>query len=338
MNMSTRHQYIERESGTIRTEQLYGDRFIKFLYNGVRENAPLLFRLCISAHASGLLGMINFDAPLPTSLAGNRRFLAECGVDIAECLQPPEYFDTARKFFERQIRYWECRPLHTDPDAVVAPADARVLVGSFRESSLLFLKEKFFDYEEFLGRGRPEWLEAFEGGDFAVFRLTPDKYHYNHTPVSGEVVDIYEIGGDYHSCNPGAVVQVVTPYSKNKRVVTIIDTDVPGGTGIGLVAMIEVVALMIGEIVQCYSAERYDNPQPVEKGMVLEKGRPKSLYRPGSSTDVLVFQKGRVRFAEDLVRNMHNANVESRFSLGFGRTLIETDIRVRSLVASAAVT
>jgi phosphatidylserine decarboxylase len=44
---------------------------------------------------------------------------------------------------------------------------------------------------------------------------------------------------------------MVRPYSKNKRVVTIIDTDVEGGTGIGLVAMIEVVALMIGDIVQC---------------------------------------------------------------------------------------
>ena len=130
------------------------------------------------------------------------------------------------------------------------------------------------------------------GGDFAVFRLTPDKYHYNHTPVAGIVADIYEIAGGYHSCNPGAVVEIVTPYSKNKRVVTIIDTDVPDGTGVGLVAMVEVVALMIGEIVQCYSTERYDNPQPVTKGMFLAKGRPKSLYRPGSSTDVLIFQQG----------------------------------------------
>jgi phosphatidylserine decarboxylase len=70
--------------------------------------------------------------------------------------------------------------------------------------------------------------------------------------------------------------------------------------------------------------------------MFLAKGQPKSLYRPGSSTDVLIFQQGRIRFAEDLVRNMYAANVESRFSIGFGRPLIETDIKVRSLVAAAA--
>jgi phosphatidylserine decarboxylase len=336
MNMTVRHQYIERDSGEIRTEQLYGDRFIKFIYNGVRENAPLLFRLCTSARASSLLGLINFDLPFGSGLAGNKRFLAECGVDTGECLDPLDSFDTPRKLFERRIRYWECRPLHDDTRAVVSPADARILAGSFRENSLLFLKEKFFDFEEFLGRDKPEWLDAFDQGDFAVFRLTPDKYHYNHTPVAGRVVDIYEIAGGYHSCNPGAVVQVVTPYSKNKRVVTVIDTDVPDGTGVGLVAMVEVVALMIGDIVQCYSAQRYDDPRLVEKGMFLARGVPKSLYRPGSSTDVLIFQRGRVSFADDLVSNMRNVNAESRFSQGFGRPLIETDIRVRSLVATAA--
>jgi len=335
MNMTVKHQYIERESGTVRTEQLYGDRFVRFLYNGVRENAPILFRLCTSAHMSSILGMINFDNPLAAGLSGNRRFLAECGVDLGECLEQPEFFTTPRKIFERQIRYGECRPMTDDPAAITSPADARVLVGSFRESSLLFIKEKFFEYEEFLGRDRPGWLRAFASGDFAVFRLTPDKYHYNHTPVAGRVADISEIPGSYHSCNPGAVVEVVTPYSKNKRVVTVLDTDVPGGTGVGLVAMVEVVAMMIGEIVQCYSAESYDNPQPLTPGMFLVKGAPKSLYRPGSSTDVLIFQKGRISFAEDLVRNMHATNIESRFSHGFGRPLVETDVRVRSLIARA---
>jgi phosphatidylserine decarboxylase len=333
--MTARHQYIERESGQVRTESLYGDRFIRFLYNGVRENVPLLFRLCTSARMSGFLGMINFDNPLTAGLSGNRRFLAECGVDLAECLERPDFFDTPRKIFERQIRYWECRPMADAPSAVVSPADARILVGSFRENSLLFLKEKFFAYEEFLGGDRPGWLRAFAGGDFAIFRLTPDKYHYNHTPVAGRVVDIYEIPGAYHSCNPGAVVEVITPYSKNKRVVTIFDTDVPGGTGVGLVAMVEVVAMMIGEIVQCYSAKHYENPVKVVPGMFCAKGAPKSLYRPGSSTDVLIFQQGRISFGEDLVRNMHAANIESRFSFGFGRPLVETDVKVRSMIGLA---
>ncbi|MCG8565115.1 MAG: phosphatidylserine decarboxylase, partial [Desulfobacterales bacterium] len=122
-----------------------------------------------------------------------------------------------------------------DPDQVTACADARVLTGSFAQDHPLFIKEKFFTREELLGL---RWASAFSQGDFAIFRLTPDKYHYVHTPVAGRVVDIYEIEGAYHSCNPGAVVSLAQPFSKNKRGVTIIDTDCPEGTGVGLVAHI----------------------------------------------------------------------------------------------------
>jgi hypothetical protein len=76
---------------------------------------------------------------------------------------------------------------------------------------------------------------------------------------------------------------MATPFSKNRRYVAVIDTDVPGGTGVGLAAMIEVVALVIGDVVQAYSEERYDTPRPLHRGMFLRKGTPKSLYRPGSS-------------------------------------------------------
>jgi phosphatidylserine decarboxylase len=145
-------------------------------------------------------------------------------------------------------------------------------------------------------------------------------------------IDCYEVDGGYHSCNPGAVV-VASPYSKNARVVTVLQTDVAGGCGIGLVAMIEIVALMIGRIEQCYSDHHYDDPRPVSKGMMLRKGQPKSLYRPGSSTTVLLFQEDRIAFAPDLIRNQLRADVMSRFSQGFGRPLIETDVKVRSTIA-----
>jgi phosphatidylserine decarboxylase len=331
--MSIAHHYIERSSGAVRREQLFADRVVRFLYHPLRERAPALFEMLTGARSSALLAFFNYDLALAARVAGNRRFLRECGVDPAECLDPPEALDTARRVFERRIRYWECRPLPADPTAIVSPADARVIVGSFAETETLYLKEKFFSFAELLGEGRQGWQAVFAGGDFAVFRLTPDKYHYNHAPVSGEVVDLYELDGTFHACNPQAVVTVATPYSKNRRVVTVIDTDVAGGSQVGRVAMIEVVALMIGAVVQCYSAEKYDDPQPLAPRMFMKKGQPKSLYRPGSSTDVLVFEPGRIRFAADLLANQQRRDVESRFSLGFGTPLVETEVAVRSLLA-----
>ncbi|MFH0959702.1 MAG: phosphatidylserine decarboxylase, partial [Pseudomonadota bacterium] len=56
---------------------------------------------------------------------------------------------------------------------------------------------------------------------------------------------------------------------------------------------------------------------------------------PGSSTDVLFFQRDRIEFCNDLVNNMRLAGVTSRFSEGFGRSLVETDIKVRSTIGSA---
>lgn len=329
------HQYIDRATGRVCTEPLYHDALVNFLYSNLWERMPLLYKLLTSAWASRLLGFVNYDTPLGAKLLRNDRFLRACQVDLSECLEKPEQLVTARKIFERKIRYWECRPLPGDPRTVVSPADARVLVGSLRETSGLFLKWKFFDFAELLGRDKYTWVRAFTAGDFVIGRLTPDKYHYNHMPVAGVVLDFYEIPGGHHSCNPGAVVSVVTPYSKNKRVVTIIDTDGPGGSQVGLVAMIEIVALMIGNIVQCYSEERYAHPQSVTKGMYLRKGCPKSLYRPGSSTTVLLFQRERVEFADDLVQNRFCHHAQSRFSVGFGRPLVETDIKVRSVLASA---
>lgn len=144
----------------------------------------------------------------------------------------------------------------------------------------------------------------------------------------------YQYDGQYHSCNPGPVVALVAPYSKNKRVVTIIDTDVSGGTGVGLVAVVEIVALMIGDIAQCYSPTQYDHPIAVEAGMFVERGCPKSLFRPRSSTTVLLFQEHRVQFSQDLICNLHRKDIESRYSERLGRPLVETDVQVRSTIGS----
>ncbi|MBN2297890.1 MAG: phosphatidylserine decarboxylase [Deltaproteobacteria bacterium] len=327
------HQYVERDSGRVRTERLYGDRVLNMLFSSERENSSFMNRALSSRRISHMLGYINFDLGITSKMVRAEEFMASSGIDMGECFDDPESLNTLRKIFERKIRYWETRPMPEDDDAVVSPADAKVLLGSFSRGSNLFLKDKFFDFEELLGNESLGWSMYFEEGSYAVFRLTPEKYHYNHCPVTGIVMDIFEIEGDYYPCNPGVAVKVVTPHSKNKRVVTIIDTDVQGGSRVGLVAMVEIVALMIGDIQQCYSDQCYDDPKNVVVGIMMKRGQPKSLYRPGSSTDVLFFQKNRVKFDHDLVANMYLQNVKSRFSNGFGRPLVETEVMVRSRIA-----
>jgi phosphatidylserine decarboxylase precursor len=216
------HNYVERDTGQICSERPIGDWIVNYLYSKKREEVPFVYQLLGSQWFSGFLGWVNYDFPLGQNITGIRRFLKNCAIDLSECLDKPEELDSARKIFERRIRYWQWRPMTEDASAVVSPSDSRLLIGSFKDTSTLFLKGKFFEYEELLGPNKTSWLRAFHDGDFVICRLTPEKYHYNHTPVAGVVRDFYENDGNYHSCNPGPVVSLATPYSKNKRVVTVI--------------------------------------------------------------------------------------------------------------------
>ena len=325
-----RHMYIERGTGNVVREQLLGNAVISALYSPALEKAAVLTRLASSRYMSRMLGYLNYDNLLSARATGMLRFLRESGIQTSEFVGSLSEYDTPRKIFERQIRYWICRPMPENARAVVCPADARTLVGSTSDSSGLYLKQKFFSFPELLGE---RWQCDFEDADYAVFRLTPEKYHYTHSPACGRVLDFYAVDGRYHACNPNATVQLVAAASKNRRFVTILDTDCPGGTGVGLVAMVEVVALMVGRIEQRYSDERYESPQAIEPGMMLGRGNPKALFRPGSSTVVLLFQRDRIRFADDLLANQRRGGVETRFSLHLGEPLIETDVAVRSLLA-----
>ncbi len=327
------HQYIDRGSSEVVTEKLFADRLVSMIYCGARESSSSLFNALVSQRFSKMLGFLNYDIPLGMRLTSPGKIVHGLGINLGECVEPPEYYTTARRIFERQIKYWTLRPMDSSPDAVVSPADSRILAGSFNETSALFIKDKFFSFEDLLSPDKPKWLSAFAGGDFAVCRLTPDKYHYNHFPVSGKILDIYPIDGACNSCNPAAVVTLATPYSKNKRMVTVIDTDVEGGSRVGLVAMIEVTALMIGDIKQAYSQHGYADPADVCEGLFVEKGRPKSLYRPGSSVDILIFEKDKVCFCDDILANMRRADAKGRFCHGFGQPLVETDVAVRSTIA-----
>jgi phosphatidylserine decarboxylase len=336
MTFNINHQYIDRLTGQVKNEDLFSDSCIRLIYSDIRERSPWLFHALTSTRMNQLLAFINYDMFLGQKITGADAIIRKIKFQSPEWVEEENYYQTARKLFERQIQYWIYRPMPDSDHSIVSPADARMITGSLKENSQWFIKGKFFHLDELLGMRNKQWINLFNNGDIAIFRLTPDKYHYNHTPVAGTVIDFYEIDGPSHSCNPGAVVQMAQPYSKNKRTVTIIDTDVEQGTGVGKVAMIEVTALMIGKIHQCYSDNHYENPMNIYPGLFMRKGQPKSLYQPGSSVDILIFESDRIQFDQDIVSNMFRQDVQSRFSRGFGIPLVETDVRVRSQIGQSA--
>ena len=136
------HHYIERDTGQVCSERPIGDWIVNYLYSKKREEVPFVYQLLGSQWFSGFLGWVNYDFPLGQSIPGIRRFLKNCAINLNECLDKPETLDSARKVFERRIRYWQWRPMSEDPSAVVAPSDSRLLIGSFKDTSDTFSEGK----------------------------------------------------------------------------------------------------------------------------------------------------------------------------------------------------
>ena len=174
MTFSHQHQYVLRETGTVQNEALIADTLIRLIYSDAREKTPAVFKALTSIRFTRLLGFLNYDIPLDKPLGRIPKLAHQLGIDGNECVLPLVALDTARKLFERQIRYWECRPMTADRTTVVSPADAKILCGSLKNQSQFFLKEKFFDLIELLGSDRPKWHHAFAEGDWAIFRLKFD--------------------------------------------------------------------------------------------------------------------------------------------------------------------
>ena len=160
------------------TEDLIADRLVNLVYSRGREIAPNLFRQQTSRRSNDLWAYLHFDLTAGSPRRAARRIIHSLGIDLGECVAAGA-LASPRQVFERQIRYWACRPMAAARERVVSPADARMVFGSLARQSLFFLKEKFFDFQELLGIDKPDWRGAFEGGQFAIFRLTPEKYHYN---------------------------------------------------------------------------------------------------------------------------------------------------------------
>jgi len=328
--MTAIHQFIDRQSGKIINETFIGDKIIRSIYSQKRENPTVMADILASKSISSMLAWLLFDN---TIMKDNRKILQNANtlnIDLGECVKSPADFRSYRELFERQIRYWETRPMSDEEHTAVVPCDSRLLIGSDSVSSMFFLKEKFFTLNDLLGTEKYLWTESFRGCDYALSRLTPDKYHYVHSPVSGEVLDIYEIDGKIHSCNPTAADSVRSIYSINRRYVIIIDTDTAEGTKCGLVALVAIAALAIGRFVYAYSSEKYNNPIIPCSGTKVAKGAPIGLFRPGSSAVITMFQKKRISFAEDIRANASRQDVQSRYTSDLRNRFVETDSKVRT--------
>jgi len=192
-------------------------------------------------------------------------------------------FRSFDEFFSRRIRK-NFRPIVTRENRLAFPCDGRhFAIESLANVPSLFVKGQHFDLETLLGD--PGLTEQFRDGSLLISRLSPVDYHRFHFPCDVLAENPYEIRGRYSSVHPIALRRRLAIFWENRRMRTRLHHTA------GDVLMLEVGAIGVGSIRQTF---RFNAPQA--------KGDEKGYFRFGGSTVLLLFEKNRVKFSDDLLK------------------------------------
>ncbi|KAF0388835.1 phosphatidylserine decarboxylase proenzyme [Gigaspora margarita] len=223
----------------------------------------------------------------PTSAEEIRHFIDFHGLNKEEILEPIESFKNFNEFFYRKLKP-DARKCDSpeDPRVLVSPADCRMMCfPTINDATEIWIKGDTFTVSRLLGN--EEMGKEFEGGSLGIFRLAPQDYHRFHIPVEGTLSEPFEIPGEYYTVNPMAIRSELDVYCLNKRAVSYIDSP-----QFGKVAFVAIGAMMVGSI-------RFTSKPNTYVKRVDEHG----YFAFGGSTVVLLFQKGRMLFDEDILEN-----------------------------------
>lgn len=280
-------EYIDRQTGRIETETIYGRWALALLYGESRFSRFFSFLfLPIIARISWLSQWYGYLQTRPRSARKVARFIAAYHIDVSEFREST--FPSFNAFFIRKLKE-EKRPILSGSTRAALPADGRYLVfPNLHLADQFYVKGQRFDLAAFLQD--PSAARRFADGSMLIARLCPTDYHRFHFPCAGVPGPARLINGPLFSVNPLALRKKLWILTENKRMVTEIDTE-----QFGMVFYIEVGATFVGSIHQTYRPE-----------VKVAKGEEKGYFSFGGSCLVLLFEKGRIRFDEDLVRNSKN--------------------------------
>ncbi|KAG6812726.1 hypothetical protein H0H92_000943 [Tricholoma furcatifolium] len=249
---------------------------------------------------------VKYDSP--ASVADIPGFIEFHGLNISEIQDPLESFKTFNQFFYRRLKP-SARPIECpdDPYRLVSAADCRLMTfASVDEATRLWIKGREFSIEKLLGETYRGEAERFRGGALVIFRLAPQDYHRFHSPVEGVVGPMVFVKGEYYTVNPQAIRSSLDVYGENVRKIVPIDSP-----QFGRVMAVCVGAMMVGSIKTTVQEGDHIN------GDADEVSRAVHVCLAGGSTIVVIFEKDRVEWDEDLLIN-GRASLETLVRVGTG--------------------
>ncbi|TFY79037.1 hypothetical protein EWM64_g4977 [Hericium alpestre] len=294
-----------RMTGQLEEEkmQVYVRLGIRLLYKGARGKME-------GARARRLLKSLSIKQGVkydsPESAQDIPTFIAFHNLKVEDILEPISSFKTFNQFFYRKLKP-EARPVEEpeNPYRLVSAADCRLMTfETVSEATRLWIKGREFTVARLLGEAYKDQAERYSGGALAIFRLAPQDYHRFHVPVDGTIGPMTDIHGEYYTVNPQAIRSPLDVYGENVRKIVPIDSP-----QFGRVMTVCVGAMMVGSI-----------KTTVVPGQQVKRGEEFGYFAFGGSTIVMLFEKGMVEWAEDLLIN-GRASLETlvRVGMGIGR-------------------
>jgi phosphatidylserine decarboxylase len=225
-------------------------------------------------------------------------------VDMKEAQKPDTAsYRTFNDFFVRPLRD-DVRPLNTDPNVLVMPADGVISqLGAIEDDKILQAKGHNYSLEALLA-GNYQMADLFRNGSFATTYLSPRDYHRVHMPCNGILREMIYVPGDLFSVNHLTAQNVPNLFARNERVICLFDTE------FGPMAQILVGATIVGSIETVWSGtvtppregiiKRWTWPAGDSEGSVaLLKGQEMGRFKLGS-TVINLFAPGQVKLVEQL--------------------------------------
>lgn len=273
-------KYIDRITGNIELEKVYGSKILKFFYGNSKIGNFLCVFFAKNPFFSRLYGWL-----MKRSFSRSRiiPFIKAYQIDTSEFRETPSSFKNFNDFFIRHLKK-ECRPIHANK--AIIPADGRY-----------FFYQNIETVSEFIVKGQKFCLEKliadknlsdkYKGGSMVIARLCPVDYHRYHFPIDCTPSTTKQINGYLYSVNPIAIKQNINIFSENKRMLTKLKSK-----EFGNILFIEIGAMNVGSIIQTSTPEEEYN-----------KGDEKGYFSFGGSALILLFEKNRIQFDEDLIGN-----------------------------------
>jgi phosphatidylserine decarboxylase len=244
---------------------------------------------------------------LPSYMSWSRRcidaFVRQNDVPMDEVAVPAGGFTSFNDFFIRRLKPG-ARPLPTDPEALIAPADSRLKTFSLNSQTILDIKGHRLTVTDLVVSD--EVVPQFSDGVCLQFRLAPRDYHRFGYICDGVQGEIHNVPGRLYSVSPLALAFRPSIWGQNFRQWCVIESDT-----LGPVLDIDVGATGVGSIVQ-------NNPA----GGPCKRGAEKGYFQLGGSTVLIILQSGRVELDPDITE-YSNRGIETlvRYGEKIGRIL-----------------